>query len=192
MKKLTTLAVVMIVVTMSALANTGKEKKAARKAVAIEQTGNEQFNLQVMAEAPGSVDVKIYTERGRLIHKDQYKFKKSFKVPFDLSSLKEGNYRFVVEGSDIAASQEVFVSKLHQQDVAVFFQPLDDHKVKVTIYHEDTPVFLSLEDENGRTYFEERLLGTQNYTQLFDLSEVRNKELQMVVKGRKSTIRKVL
>ena len=193
MKKVTTLLVAVAICLAPALANTGKKSaKATSSSVSIKRTGTQQFDLQLMAVTPGKVGVKIYSEKGKLLHEHQYAFKKSFKVPFDLSNLEQGNYRFVIEGAGIDKSQEVFVSKLEEEDVAAFVQPLANDKVKVTIYHDDVPVKITLLDGEGNKYYQNKLSGDKNFAQLFDLSDVHNKELEMIVQGRKTTIIKSL
>ncbi len=193
MKKLATSVLALAVLSTPIFATTGKEKREeAKKSVSITQNGDQQFDFQLKTLTPGKVDVMIFSEKGKLVHRDQFAFKKSFKVPFDLSNLDEGNYKFVVEGTGVDESQEVFVSKLSEEDVAAFFVPLDDNKVKVTVYHENTPVTIALYDAEGNRYFQEKLVGSHNFTQLFDLTEVNDIDMEMVVSGRKSIIRKSL
>ena len=193
MKKVTTLLVAAAIACAPVLANTGKKSaKEATSSVSLKRTGTQQFDFRLISAVPGKVEVKIYSEKGKLLHENQYSYKKSFKVPFDLSNLEQGNYRFVIEGAGIEKSQEVFVSKLEEEDVAAFFQPLEDDKVKVTIYHDNVPVKITLLDKDGNRYYQNTLSGEKNFAQLFDLSDVHSKELEMIVKGKKSTIVKIL
>lgn len=198
MKKLFAFVLVLLVVASPSMANNGeggdkKAKKAkASKNFSITKTADNQFLLQVQAVEPGFMKVKIFDENNVFLHAQSFSYDHSVNVPFDFSNLKEGNYRFEIEGQDLQGTQEVFLSKMHEKDVAAFVEEMEDNHVKLTVYREDTPVTVSLIDEDGHYYYKKEVATTNNFVQTFDLSNVQDKSMMLIIKGKKSSISKVL
>lgn len=200
MKKLLAFALVLLIIASPSMAFTGngdgkddkKKKDASSKNFSIVKSDDDQFMLQVNTVEPGYVKVKILSEDNTFIHEQSISFDHSVKVPFDFSNLAEGNYKFQIDGPDVKGTQEVFLSKMHEKDVAAFVEELEDNKVKLTVYRENTPVTVSLIDEDGHDYYEQEVATENNFVQIFDLSDVQNKSMMLIIKGEKSTVSKVL
>ena len=196
MKKLFAFALVLLIIASPSMASNGNggSKKAAKssKNFTIVKSDDNQFMLHVNAVEPGFVKVKIFNEDNVFLHDQSISYDHSVKVPFDFSNLEEGNYRFQIEGPDMEGTQEVFLSKMHEKDVAAFVEEIGDNRVKLTVYREKTPVSVSLVDEDGHSYYKSEVGTTQNFVQVFDLSDVQDKSMMLVIRGKKSTISKVL
>ncbi|MDW3191608.1 MAG: hypothetical protein R8G66_04565 [Cytophagales bacterium] len=199
MKKLLAFALVLLVVASPSMASTGngdgkddKKKDASSKNFSIVKSDDNQFMLQVNSVEPGHLKVKILSEDNTFIHEQSISYDHSVKVPFDFSNLDEGNYKFQIDGADMKGVQEVFLSKMHEKDVAAFVQEIGDNKVKLTVYRESTPVTVSLIDEDGHGYYKKEVATENNFVQIFDLSDVQNKSMMLIIKGEKSTVSKVL
>lgn len=116
----------------------------------------------------------------KLIDEKMIPFADLVKDPSNLSELEEGNYTFATAGPDILGIQKVFLSKMHQDDVALFFEEIGDNKVKEQVFHDDVPVYVSLVDGKGNKYFERSLKLTNNFVQVFNLSDVIEENMTMV------------
>lgn len=194
MKKLTTLALALLVAAgpLFATNGSGGTKAKSSEKFSISKSEDNTFVLQVNSVEPGFVKVKILGEGKRLLHEKTISYKHSVKVPFDFSNLAEGNYTFAIDGPDVSGTQEVFLSKMHEEDVAAFVEEIGEDKVKLTVYHDNTPVSISLVDGEGNKYFDKSLKLESNFVQVFDLSDVKDENITIVVKGKKTTIAKAL
>ncbi len=198
MKKLFALTLGLLVAAAPLMANNDKGGDKKKKKVestnkfSIVKSADDQFLLQVLSIEPGFMKVKIFDENNVFLHAQSFSYDHSVNIPFDFSNLDEGNYRFQIEGPDVEGTQEVFLSKMHEKDVAAFVEEIDEHRVKLTVYREDTPVTVSLVDEDGRYYYKKEVATTSNFVQTFDLSNVKNKSMMLTIKGKKSSISKVL
>ena len=199
MKKLFAFALVLLVIASPSMATGGKgngkdgsKKDASSKNFSIVKSDDNQFMLQVNSVEPGHMKVKILSENNTFIHEQSISYDHSVKVPFDLSNLEEGNYKFQIDGPDMEGTQEVFLSKMHEKDVAAFIEDMDDNKVKLTVYRENTPVTVSLFDEDGHNYYKQQVDSDNNFVQVFDLSDVQDKNMLLVITGSKSKVSKVL
>ena len=160
--------------------------------ITITQRSQQIYEFKLTASEPGTIFIKLFTEKGKLLYKERHEYADEAKIPFSLSQLEEGKYRFVISNKALHQTQEIFISKLEEQDVAAFVKELDEDKVKVTVFRRDTPVSLSVIDEYGREYYQQKLVGKRNFSQIFDLADVKNRYLEFVIAGGKSEIRKVL
>ena len=160
--------------------------------ITITQRSQQIYEFKLTASEPGTIFIKLFTEKGKLLYKERHEYADEAKIPFNLSQLEEGKYRFVISNKALHQTQEIFISKLEEQDVAAFVKELDEDKVKVTVFRRDTPVSLSVIDEYGREYYQQKLVGKRNFSQIFDLADVKNRYLEFVIAGGKSEIRKVL
>lgn len=195
MKKLFALALVLLVIASPSMATNGtggSKKKAASKNFSIVKSEDDKFMLQVNSVEPGFLKVKIFSEDNQFIHEQSISYDHSVKVPFDFSNLDEGNYKFQIEGPHFQGTQEVFLSKMHEKDVAAFVEEIDDNQVKLTVFREKTPVTVTLLDEDGHSYYQQEVTSEKNFTQIFNLSDVEDKSMMLVIKGKKSTVSKVL
>ena len=194
MKKLTTLALALLIVASPLLAfnGGGGSKSKSSEKFSISQLADDKFLLQVNSVEPGFVKVKILGESNKLLHEKTISYQRSVKVPFDFSDLAEGNYTFAVEGPGVRGKQEVFLSKMHEEDVAAFVEEIGEDKVRLTVYHDNTPVSITLVDGDGNKYFDKSLKLENNFVQVFDLADVKDKNMTMVVRGSKTTIAKIL
>lgn len=193
-KKTTTLAFTFLMAVAPLFASNGKKNSNPNTSdnFSISKTADDIYVLEVQSEGSGFVKVKIIGGISNLIHEKTISYDGNVKVPFNLSELEEGNYTFALEGPDIKGTQKVFLSKMHQEDVAVFVEDLGNDKAKVTVFHDDVPVNISLVNGKGNKYFERSLKLTNNFVQVFDLSDVKEENMTVVVKGRKSSIAKSL
>lgn len=194
MRKATIFAFALIMVMTPLFASNGKNisNDDDMEDFTISRLADNTYVLEVKAEEAGFVNVRITGGATDLIHEKTISYEGNVKVPFNLSELKEGNYTFAVEGPSIRGKQEIFLSKMHQEDVAVLVEEIGNDKVKVTVFHEDVPVNITLVNGKGNKYFERSLKLTNNFVQVFDLSDVKEENMTVVVKGRKSYIAKVL
>lgn len=193
MKRTTTLmfALFMAVAPLFATNNKNSNPKPSDN-FSISKAKDDTYVLELKSEGAGFVKVRIIGRISNLIHEKTISHDSHVKVPFNLSELEEGNYTFAIEGPDIKGTQKVFLSKMHQQDVAVFVEDIGNDKAKVTVFHDHVPVNISLVNSKGNKYFERSLKVTNNFVQVFDLSDVKEENITVVVKGRKSTIAKSL
>lgn len=195
MKKLFALALVLLVIASPSMAsngNGGSKKAETSKKFNIVKVEDNKFMLHVNTVEPGFLKVKIFSEDNQFIHEQSISYEHSVKVPFDFSNLKEGNYKFQIDGPDLTGTQEVFLSKMHEKDVAAFVEDIEDNHVKLTVYRENTPVTVTLVDEDGHQYYKQEVTSEKNFVQVFDLSDVQNKSMMLVIRGNKSTVSKVL
>lgn len=200
MKKLFAFALVLLVVASPSMANNGngdgKDKKSKKAKVtknfSIIKSADDQFLLQVNSLEPGFMKVKIFDENNVFLHAQSFSYDHSVNVPFDFSNLDQGNYRFQIEGPNVEGTQEVFLSKMHEKDVAAFVEETEENRFKLTVYREKTPVTVSLIDEDGHYYYKKEVATTSNFVQTFDLSNVQDKSMMLIIKGKKSSISKVL
>lgn len=194
MKRTATLAIALFMAVAPLLAENGEKDKNPNSDVnfSISKAKDNTYVLALNSEESGFVKVRIVGGVSNLILEKTISYDGSVKVPFNLSELEEGNYTFAVEGPDIKGTQKVFLSKMHQEDVAVFVEEIGNDKVKVTVFHDDVPVNISLVNGKGNKYFERSLKLTNNFVQVFDLSDVIEENMTVVVKGRKSSIVKSL
>lgn len=195
MKKLFALVLVLFVFASSSMATNGKgdsKKTKSSKNFSIERTEDNTFMLKVNTLESGFVKVKILTDNNQFIDERTISYDHSVRVPFDLSNLKEGKYKFLIQGPGIKGTQAVFLSKMHEKDVAAFVEEVGNNKVKLTVYRENTPVTVSLVDEDGQQYYQESIGSKTNFAQVFDLSDVQDKNMMLVIRGNKSTVSKVL
>ncbi len=193
-KKPATLAFAFLMAVAPIFASNGDKKKDPNSAgnFSLTKAKDNIYVLEVTSEGSGFVKVRIVSGISTLIHEKTISYDGRTKVPFNLSELDEGNYTFAFEGPDIKGTQKVFLSKMHQEDVAVFVEDIGNDKAKVTVFHDDVPVNISLVDGKGNKYFEKSLKVTNNFVQVFDLSDVKEENMTVVVKGHKSTIAKSL
>ncbi len=195
MKKLFALALVLCVIASPSMASNGSggsKKAESSKNFSIVRGDDNTFMFQVNTVEPGFVKVKIYSENNQLIHEKSISYNHSVKVPFDFSNLEEGNYKFAVEGPDVRGTQDIFLSKMHEKDVAAFIEDLGEDKVKLTVYHDDTPITVTLVDGRGNKYFDKSLKLEKNFVQVFDLSDVKEENMMVVIRGTKTTVSKAL
>ena len=194
MQKVTSLALALLIAACPLFANNGKDgsKSKTSDKFTITKEADDTFALNINSVEPGFVKVKILSDANQLLHEKTISFKHSVKVPFNMAELEEGNYTFALEGPVVQGQQKVFLSKMHEEDVAAFIQELGDNQVKLTVYHDNIPVSVSLVDSNGNKYFDKSLKLENNFVQVFDLSDVKDKNMTVVVRGEKTTISKVL
>ena len=194
MKKATTLVLALLIASAPLFANNGNKNTnpGASTNFEISKAEGDTYVLELNSETSGFVKVRIVEGVSNLLHEKTISYDGNVKVPFNLSELGEGSYTFVVEGPGIKGTQKVFLSKMHQQDVAAFVQEIGNDKVKVTVFHDDVPVNISLVNGKGNKYFERSLKLTNNFVQVFDLSDVKEENMTVVIKGKKSAIAKTL
>lgn len=136
--------------------------------------------LEAKSEKAGFVKLIIVEGASKLIHEKTICYAGQVKVPYNLSELEEGNYTFASAGPEILGTQKVFLSKMHQDDVALFFEEIGDDKVKEHVFQDDVPMYNSLVDGKGNKYFERSLKLTNNFIQVFNLSDVIEENMTMV------------
>ncbi len=168
------------------------EKRAELKPVSIELQDEGKVNLTVLDNQKGQVDVEIYKESGQKVFEESIRYNKSFTLPIDLSLQDQGTYRISVRGDDIKHEQNVFNSKMYMEDVIAEIREVEDGKYMVKVLHDNTPVTVTLSDSDKRILYKKTYHRDSNFEQLFDVSQLRNKDLTISISGRKSYIREIL
>lgn len=174
----------------SILANTNPEE--SKSTITIDPLEQGRFLLNLKTEAPGAVKIKITNERGNTLMTKRISYYKSFEMPVDLSSLKEGVYRIEVESEDEHLNQEVFLSHMYKEDVAAFVTEVDDYIYDLRVFHEDVPVKIRIEDLKGNRLHEETIKSTHNFEKRLNLSQLKGQSVNLIIQGKKSYIVKSL
>ena len=192
MKKAILALAVVALVSTTAISKTNPSEASSSK-LTLSSVEDAKLYLNMSTEEKGTVKLKITDEVGNLLVAQNVAFKKSFSLPIDMSSLEEGNYTIKVEANDEMLEQNVFISQLHQEDVAAFLKEKESRKFELKVFHENTPVTIKIVDESGNTYYSNRVKNQSNFTQVFDLSEIdASTPLEIIVSGKKSRIIKTI
>ena len=190
-KAILTLAVVALVAT-SAMSNTDPSASEAKSKLSLIPVDETTFELEMATGSKGNIRLKITDQKGNLITSEKVFYSKSFSLPIDMSYLTEGNYVIKAESPDASLEQEVFVSQLHQEDVAAFLTDKGEGKYDLKVYHEKVPVSIKITDLNGTVYFDDTINSDKNFSQQFDLSQIKETKLTMIISGKKSRIIKAI
>ena len=189
-KAILTIAVVALVCS-TAMSKTDPADKASSNKISLSKTENGKFSLNMSTEEKGVMRLKITDEKGKLLIAENVSFNKSFNLPIDMSNMSEGNYTVKAESNISSLEQNVFVSTLDQEDVAAFLRNDGNRNFRLKVYHENVPVSIKIVDAAGNIYYDETIKSETNFIQNFDLSEVtESTALEMIIKGKKSTIYK--
>ena len=196
MKKLTTAAFALLLGVGIVFASSGdkkSKKNTSSTKSSVSYAGEGVFDFELISDTPGKVNVKILSSSGKELFEQKITHKNSVKVPFDLSELNEGSYQFVVEKNGRPLeNHEVFLSKIEKKDLAAFVKKINDEQVQLRVYHDNTPVSVSIIDDNGREYFSERINIENNFSQVFNLEQVPDESLTVVVSTSRTSISKSL
>lgn len=165
-----------------------EERKEIKKKVSLVPMEESHVLLKVLKEEKGSVDVKIFSEKGNQVHEESIYYNKSFQKPFDMSKLSAGNYEFEIShGSDVL-KQGVFVSQLIHEDVFAIVDELETGLYEVKVFREKVPVKIEIFDGDGVSIFSNIYASEKNFKQQFDLRKLDTKGMRMVITGHKSFI----
>lgn len=190
-KAILTLAVVALVAS-TAMSNTDPSASEAKSKLSLNPVDETTFELEMATASKGSIRLKISDQKGNLITSEKVFYSKSFNLPIDMSYLTEGTYVIKAESPDASLEQEVFVSQLHQEDVAAFLKDQGEGKYDLTVYHEKVPVSIKITDLNGTVYFDDTIDSDRNFSQRYDLSQIKGTKLTMTISGEKSRIIKAI
>ena len=109
MKKLTFLAVLLIVISAASFAGErylGEEPGAKPKFKMVAKS-DMKFDLYYSSETSGAVSVAIFDESGRKVSYKTIKKVKNFKRTYDFSKLTPGKYEIVVKNAEGTANQHI-------------------------------------------------------------------------------------
>ncbi|WP_258097838.1 hypothetical protein [Marinoscillum pacificum] len=189
-KAILTMAVVALVCS-TAMSKTDPSDKASSNKISLTKTDNSKFSLDMVTNEKGVVRLKIIDEKGKLLVAEKVSFNKSFSLPIDMSNMSEGNYTVKAESSISSLEQSVFVSTLHEEDVAAFLRNEGNRNFRLKVYHENIPVSIKIIDAAGHVYYDKTITSEINFIQNFDLSQISESvDLEMIISGKKSTIYK--
>lgn len=189
-KALLTLAIVGLV-SGTALSKTDPSEKKPSGKLSLSTVEESKFSLNMSTEDKGVVTLKITDENGKLLISENVNYNKSFSLPIDMTSMKEGSYEVTAETPSTSLKQNIFVSKLYKDDVAAFLTCTEKGKYSLKVFHENVPVSIKIVDQKGAVYYENKINSDSNFIQEFDLTSIKNYEsLEMIISGKKSTIYK--
>lgn len=189
-KAILTLAVVALVTT-TAISKTDPSNRISNSKISLSEVENGKFALNMSTEEKGVVRLKITDEKGKLLISENVSFNKSFSLPIDMSGMNQGIYVVKAESNSSSFEQNVFVSQLHHEDVAAFVKNLGNRQLELKVFHENVPVSIKIVDGAGNTYYDNTVHSESNFIQKFDLSDISSAvNLEMIIKGKKSTIYK--
>ncbi len=183
-------AVIMLFVCAAVVAapNTEQHEDDIRP-VSIQISENGKVNLRIMDQSRGKVNVSIFKSSGVKVFDENISYNKSFVMPIDLSNQDQGNFRFVVKKDDEKYVQEVFNSKMSENDIHASMEELSSGMYNLKIRHNNVPVKIVILDKEGQRLFSKTYIKASNFQQVFDLSRIKDEDLTVSISGQKSYIR---
>ncbi|WP_421869625.1 hypothetical protein [Marinoscillum sp.] len=193
MKKAILSIAVVALVCSTAISKTDPSSTNSSSKLSLSTVKNARFALNMATDSPGKVRLRISDDQGNLILSQKVDFDKSFSLPIDMSSMKQGNYMVKAESAEISLEQEVFISKLHEDDVAAFLTDNGNRNYSLRVFREDVPVSIKVLDDRGNLYYKNTEMSSQNFTQKFDFSTVdTDAKLEIHISGKKTRIVKAI
>ncbi len=190
MKKLT--IALAAVLTLGVTAGFGMEPPysvSEKNPISLQYDDQGKLNLKVLAADKGRMRLQVYQASGKKLFEDQINYKGAFQLPIDMSELGPGEYKVVLDGSDISHEQEVFQSALTFEDVHASMQDLENDRYAIKVLHEGVPVKVEIQTKEGKTIYNKTYLRKSNFEQVFDLSAYKGQDLTATISGEKSYIR---
>lgn len=193
MKKAILSIAVVALVCSTAISKTDPSSTNSSSKLSLSTVENARFALNMATDSPGKVRLRISDDQGNLILSQKVDFDKSFSLPIDMSSMKQGNYMVKAESANSSLEQEVFISKLHEDDVAAFLTDNGNRNYSLRVFREDVPVSIKVLDDRGNLYYKSTEMSSQNFTQNFDFSTVdTDAKLEIYISGKKTRIVKAI
>lgn len=200
MKKNLLLLTAMSIFAVSAMGSTDPvEKKSTEKInkasnVSLTYETPQKIKLTVLDNEKGAIDLAVINKQtGKKIADHVLTYDKSFALPIDMSSEKDGQYMFSIKGEDFELNQEVFLSSLHKDDIYASISEIDKGIYTVKVLHDDIPVTVKIVDCNGKVYHRYLHTSNSNFQQTYDLKQITDqKELYISISGLKTQIFKAL
>jgi len=173
MKKLTFLAVLLIVISAASFAgerNLGEEPGAKPKFKMVAKA-DMKFDLYYASETTGAVSVAIFDESGRKVSYKTIKKVKNFKRTYDFSKLAPGKYKVIVKNAEGSANQHItYLAK--QKILQSFVSKLPDgHSLKLHVgaFDANVPVVVKIYNKNNKLIHSEKIEKTQSFSRVYNL-----------------------
>ncbi|MEQ8473199.1 MAG: hypothetical protein RIC35_18530 [Marinoscillum sp.] len=191
MKK-TLLALGMVVLIYGTVLSKPDPDSGSKPSINVSPVEEGKFNLSLSTDNSGFAKFRILNNKGHVMISKRINYDHSFSLPINMAGLEEGVYNVQLITENEQISQEVFLSHLYRQDVAVFISEPEANIFNLKVFHENVPVKILIEDKNGKLYYEETITSSRNFEKRFDLTKLKGKDFNMVIQGEKSYIVKSL
>lgn len=169
MKKLTFLAVLLIV--FSAASFAGETKISETTKFQMVAKSDVKYELLYTSEKSGDVRITIYDESGRKLNTQFVKKAKNFKRTYDFSQLKPGKYKIVVRNESGSANQEI-IHQLKETRLKTFVSKIPNSKslkLHVGDFDPSAPVRVRIYDQFNKLIHSEEINNTQSFSRVYNL-----------------------
>jgi len=183
MKKLTLLAVLLIVISAATFAEVRKLGESSEfKMVA---KSDVKYDLYYTSENVSDVCVTIFNERGEKISSKTVKGAKKFKRTYDFSKLAPGKYKIVVRNEYGSANQEVLHSSKKMQ-LSSFVSKVPNNKslkLHVGDFNRDKGVLVKIYDQNNKLIHSETIKNERSFSRVYNLHKTTAKSVSVLIEN---------
>jgi hypothetical protein len=175
MKKILSILIVFTVLVSGVKANTEKPTSEAGLAVMKSKTG---FRILYRADKKSDIRITIYNSDGAAIHKETLRNTDNFVRPYNLASMREGDYTIVVRDGAGAQVKKVNYSKSRSEIKAKLAPiPGEANKYVLSLAKTEgvTSVNVRILDDQGKIVYTTTEDATNDSAKVYDLSKVTRK-----------------
>ncbi len=180
MKKLTILAVLLIVFSATSFAEESKISETSK--FQLNAKSDVKYELIYTSENSGAVRVTIYNEWGQRLNSQRIKKAKNFKRTYDFSELTPGNYKIVVSNENGSAHQ-IITYKVKEARLKTFVSKIPNSrslKLHVGDFDSSAPVRIRIYDQDNKLLLSEEITSAKGFSKVYNLSKINATQLRSV------------
>ena len=183
MKKISTLALALIVIVSASFATTNPLGENSK--IKIIAKSDVKYELVYVSDHASDVKVDIYNERGVKVSTRLVKDATKFKRTYDFSKLEAGTYKVVVKNTDGVAKEEIshLVKKVRLQSFVTNLPDQKAIKLHVGDFNPDQPVSVRVYDENQNMIYKDKIKNSSSFSRVYKLPKLNSKSVQVVIEN---------
>lgn len=196
MKGIIATAAALVVATGMAMASKNTNEATKSSQIKIKQEASGIYNLRFDADKPGQLTVKINNEKGTTLMKEKIAFDASFERPYNFQGLPDGTYKVIIE-KEGQVTEEVIqhVQNLPLSNTAydVDVNQLAGSKYELVVKKAgEEKVKVKISNKNGVIFYDGTFTESGSFSQVFDLSKVDTRDVNIEISMANKTIQKSL